>query len=330
MKKFGVLFSVAVLAIGAVGLAQDEPPVPLDLTITQVWARPAGVPIQQPDPESEEAEATPITEDELALFAEETSAIYFTVTNNDERNARLIGAATDAAQRVELHQRSGVDDNNIIQTRPLSGGVFIGAGRSVTLSPDAEQILLLGPDDLQSGDPFTVDLTFEALQADGTVTNEVTAITVGGVTQEKAPQLANNLRINAATIWARPADANGTSAVYMTIENPTDLDATLVSATTEVAGIVELHETAMGDNDVMMMRPVAGGITIPSAETRELRPGGFHVMLLDLPDDLIAGETIALTITFDDGSEIAVGAPIEDRMMGGMMNNMDMDMEGEG
>ncbi len=71
----------------------------------------------------------------------------------------------------------------------------------------------------------------------------------------------------------------------------------LVGLSTPVAGIAEVHEMKM-DGDVMKMRAVAGGLDLPAGKTVELKPSGYHVMLMDLKAPLAKDSTIPLTLTF--------------------------------
>jgi len=75
----------------------------------------------------------------------------------------------------------------------------------------------------------------------------------------------------------------------------------LVGAASPVAGVAEIHEMAM-DGDVMKMRQLKDGLPIAQGATVELRPGGYHVMLLELKHPLTAGETVPLTLTFEDAA----------------------------
>jgi len=87
----------------------------------------------------------------------------------------------------------------------------------------------------------------------------------------------------------------------------------LVSASTPVAGLVEIHEMAMEGN-VMKMRAVPG-LDLPAGKTVELKPGGYHVMLMDLKQQLMAGETVPLTLVVEgkDGRRetIEIKAPVK-------------------
>jgi len=69
----------------------------------------------------------------------------------------------------------------------------------------------------------------------------------------------------------------------------------LVAVSSPVAGVAEIHEMAM-EGSVMKMRAVAGGLELPAGKTVELKPGGYHVMLMDLKQPLKAGDTVPLTL----------------------------------
>lgn len=71
----------------------------------------------------------------------------------------------------------------------------------------------------------------------------------------------------------------------------------LVAAQSPVAGVVEIHEMAMV-GDVMKMRAVAG-LELPAGQTVELKPGGYHVMMMDLKQPLKDGQTVPLTLTVE-------------------------------
>lgn len=87
----------------------------------------------------------------------------------------------------------------------------------------------------------------------------------------------------------------------------------LVSASSPVAGVVEIHEMAM-DGNVMKMRAVPG-LDLPAGQAVELKPGGYHVMLLDLKKQLKAGDTVPVTLVVEgkDGKKesIELKAPVK-------------------
>ncbi len=88
----------------------------------------------------------------------------------------------------------------------------------------------------------------------------------------------------------------------------------LVSVSSPVAGMVEIHEMAMEGN-VMKMRAIGEGLELPAGKTVELKPGGYHVMLMDLKQQLKEGETVPITFVVEskDGKRenVAVKAPIK-------------------
>jgi periplasmic copper chaperone A len=71
----------------------------------------------------------------------------------------------------------------------------------------------------------------------------------------------------------------------------------LVSVASPVAGIVEIHEMSMS-GDVMKMHAVPG-IDLPAGKAIELKPGGYHVMMMDLKRPLKAGDTVPLTLVIE-------------------------------
>ena len=91
-------------------------------------------------------------------------------------------------------------------------------------------------------------------------------------------------------------------------------DGKLVAAQSPVAGVVEVHEMAM-DNNIMKMRELKGGLPLPAGQAVELKPGGYHVMLMDLKQQVKAGDTVPLTLTVEgkDGQRqnIEVKAPVK-------------------
>jgi copper(I)-binding protein len=113
-----------------------------------------------------------------------------------------------------------------------------------------------------------------------------------------------------ADAWARAAPNGRNGAVFMTVENRRATATAIVSAASPAARVAELHEMAM-QGDVMRMRRV-DRIALPATGRVELKPGGLHVMLIDLVKPLAAGETVALTLTLDDGTTVRVAATVRE------------------
>ena len=97
--------------------------------------------------------------------------------------------------------------------------------------------------------------------------------------------------------WVR-GTVTGQKATGAFMQLSSSTDAVLLSATSPVAGVVEIHEMAM-DAGVMKMRAVPG-LPLPAGKTVDLAPGGYHVMLMDLKQPLKDGEKVPLTLTFTD------------------------------
>lgn len=91
----------------------------------------------------------------------------------------------------------------------------------------------------------------------------------------------------------------------------------LLSASSPVAGLVEIHEMRM-DDGVMKMRAVSS-VDLPAGKTVELKPGGYHVMLMDLKQPLKPGDTVPVTLMVETAGgkkeSIEVKAPV--RPLGG-------------
>jgi copper(I)-binding protein len=101
--------------------------------------------------------------------------------------------------------------------------------------------------------------------------------------------------------WARASvpGQKGTGA-FMKLTAPQG--ARLVSASSPAAGVTEVHEMKL-DGDVMRMRAVPV-LDLPAGKAVELKPGGFHVMLLDLKAPLPKDSTVPLTLTFKDAKGV--------------------------
>ncbi len=99
-----------------------------------------------------------------------------------------------------------------------------------------------------------------------------------------------------------------TTAGFMCIRNAGADDRLLLKAESPAAGVVELHNH-IDENGVMKMRPVPG-IAIRAHGQTELKPGGYHLMLMELKAALKEGGEVPITLHFDDGSRLTVLAPV--------------------
>jgi periplasmic copper chaperone A len=108
----------------------------------------------------------------------------------------------------------------------------------------------------------------------------------------------NAVKVDDAWVRGTVATQKATGA-FMRLTATTN--ARLVSAQSPVAGVVELHEMAM-DKDVMKMRAIPG-LDLAAGKTVELKPGGYHVMLMDLKQSLKGGESVPITLVFEDAAK---------------------------
>lgn len=137
---------------------------------------------------------------------------------------------------------------------------------------------------------------------------------------------AGDLTISAAYSRATLPNAP-VGAAYLTITNTGSSDDRLVSVSSPIAGVTQLHEMKMV-NDVMQMNELPDGIAIGAGATVNLAPGGFHVMLMRLTGPLIEGQTIALTLVFEKAGTVEIEVPIKafDAESGDMDDHAGMDM----
>lgn len=110
--------------------------------------------------------------------------------------------------------------------------------------------------------------------------------------------------------WAKAGDSD-MSAAFGTLVNHGKAPLTLVGAETPAAASVELHEMAMVDG-AMVMRKLEGDFDVPAGGSRELAPGGEHLMLMGLTAPLLPGDEITVTLRFSDGTTLDVVVPVRD------------------
>jgi copper(I)-binding protein len=81
----------------------------------------------------------------------------------------------------------------------------------------------------------------------------------------------------------------------------------LVAVSSPVAGVAEVHEMKMAEGGVMKMAAVPA-LELPAGQAVELKPGGYHVMLMGLKQQLKAGDSVPLTLTIEgkDGKKEAL------------------------
>lgn len=129
---------------------------------------------------------------------------------------------------------------------------------------------------------------------------------------------AQTAPVTVAGAWARPSVQGqlGTGA-FMTLTASEPLS--LVGVASPAAGVAEVHEMKM-EGDVMKMRPLKA-LELPAGKPVELKPGGHHLMLLDLKAPLAVNTTVPVTLTFRNAkgqqSQLALQVPVSSRPPGG-------------
>lgn len=112
--------------------------------------------------------------------------------------------------------------------------------------------------------------------------------------------------------WVKAQD-EGMTAAFGVLENATDADITITSAASPSAGKMEIHEVVDQDG-AMVMQPKEGGLVVPAGGSAELKPGADHLMLMDLPAPIKAGDEVEITAVCDTGGSVtwtSVAKPFE-------------------
>jgi copper(I)-binding protein len=176
-----------------------------------------------------------------------------------------------------------------------------------------------------SDDDASSDTTTQATSEATTAMEGTTATTVGMDGEMNGEMAGGEATVGDITVtgaWVRePAEGQTLSAGYGTITNNGDADVTLVGASVPFDATVEIHETTTDADGTMMMQEVPEGFVVPAGGSFTLEPGGPHIMLIDIDPADITG-TIELTMIFDDGTEVTVGAPVKPLDMSDMGGDM--------
>jgi copper(I)-binding protein len=108
--------------------------------------------------------------------------------------------------------------------------------------------------------------------------------------------------IEVQNAWARATAAGAKAAgIFVTITDTSAADR-LLGASTPVAAMAEVHET-INDNGVMRMRPIPA-LPLQPGQPVVLKPGGYHIMLMGLRQQLKDGETFPVTLNFEKAGSI--------------------------
>lgn len=139
------------------------------------------------------------------------------------------------------------------------------------------------------------------------------ALSLAQLSAAPAPALAADYTVGAIRIsqpWARATPKGAAAgAAYMAVTNTGSAPDRLTCVSSDASARCQIHSMTM-EGGVMKMRPVEGGLEIKPGETVTLKPGGLHLMLLDLKHPLQKGNTVKATLKFDRAGTIEVVYPI--------------------
>lgn len=118
--------------------------------------------------------------------------------------------------------------------------------------------------------------------------------------------------------YARTAGGVGAAgAVFFMIHNGTEADVVLTGVQTPQAEMAGLHTHISGADGLMQMRPIEGGVALPSGASHMFERGADHIMLMGLTEALADGDSLTLTFTFDVAPPITVIVPVDNARLPG-------------
>ena len=128
---------------------------------------------------------------------------------------------------------------------------------------------------------------------------------------------ADKMKVRIEGAWARRAPmmkgnstaGSGNGAVYLTIVNPGSVSDDVIAASSDVAETAELHES-YEESGMTMMRPIIK-LRIPAGGKLEMKPGGYHIMLINLKRELKAGQVISLSLLLQKAGRVPVRATVK-------------------
>lgn len=154
-------------------------------------------------------------------------------------------------------------------------------------------------------------------------TSGPSAMRVRGSSQERCPALAESnvawppgvpdeQQVEIKGAWVQEGPPSQTiTAAFMLIENHGPDEIALLSAGTDAARVVELHKMELEDGMMRMHR--VDSIKIPAGGSVELKPGGYHLMVIGLKKNLKEGDEVSFTLQFSGGIKKTVKIPVKRR-----------------
>lgn len=129
-------------------------------------------------------------------------------------------------------------------------------------------------------------------------------------TTSEGTSIPSEQKITVTGQWARQSPmATDMGAAYLTINAENDDELVSAMVDPSIAGMTQVHETVMGEGDSMKMQEVEK-IAIRAGTPTELKPGGYHVMLMNLVKPLEVGTEISVTLTFAVAGDVVITVPV--------------------
>ncbi len=140
----------------------------------------------------------------------------------------------------------------------------------------------------------------------------MTALTSVALILTACAQRPAGPQIKVEDAWARPVSAVGDNgAIYLRLVNTGNEADALLGGESTVAKAVELHETMEMQGDVMSMGPVSS-VEVPARGEVELKPGGIHLMLVELKQPLAVGDKVSITLRLEKSGEMPLDVEVRE------------------
>lgn len=114
--------------------------------------------------------------------------------------------------------------------------------------------------------------------------------------------------VDVRELWARPAAQGDNSAVYFVIRSSAADE--ILSVSSQIAEAAEMHESMM-NGDVMQMHQLES-VPLGAGEQVTFEPGGLHIMLIGLKQDLKVGDQFEVTLHFKNSPDLPLTVPVQD------------------
>ncbi len=295
------------------------------LLITLTISRPTS----QAQDDGERCQGIVLVEGWMRPSVSATTAIYGKFINLSTEDDMLIGITSDISQNIEIHETSMVDD--VMEMRPVEGGIHLPAQGMVSLEAGGLHGMVMGlANFVEQGQTITIE--FEFRQA-GHFEVEFRVGDPLEFEDEEPPQaIVLNGENCADTVgfygaWSRPGIVGGTSAIYGILLNLSETNDVLVEVSSDIAETVELHESSIMDDGTMMMHPLEEGINISAGSYTILRPGGLHIMLINLADPLGEDGYFETELVFASAEVLNVLIPVKSLSQKNSMEHADSSMQ---